>query len=193
MIAICHAASAQKLPGSIRGYKVHQVKANVISNGAGSKDASSDISIELMTPSLVDVTLSGAVLEVDAEFTAAHSGKVDLITFHDFKANGIPFEIDDVSTPFKFKKNKTVSMPGPARVTVSLTSIPRAIYKQISQDPADINVTGRAFVFGRFKRFGMTFKRVIPITVDITIKNPLHSPDTPPTPGEPPKPDVTPT
>ena len=137
-------------------------------------------------PGVIAVVLGGSY----ARGTARPESDLDVAMYY---AEQRPFEIDDIATPFKFKKNKTASMPGPARVTVSLTSIPRAIYKQISADPADINVTGRAFVFGRFKRFGMTFKRVIPINVDIKIKNPLHTPDTPPTPADPPKTDVTPT
>ena len=153
----------------------------MVSIGDTPAETPSDIAIKLLTPSVIDITLSGAVLEVNAEFTASRNGKVDMITFDDFKANGIPFEIAEAATPFSFKKNKTATLPTPARVTVSLTSIPRAVYKQISEDPAEINVTGRAFVFGRFKKFGMTFKRVIPITVDIKIKNPLHTPD--PTPA----------
>jgi hypothetical protein len=174
-ITLFYSAHAQKLPDSIRGYKVHQVKASVIGPASPKgQSADADISINLRAPDAVEITLSGAVFEVDAEFIAGRSGKVDMITFHDFKAGGIPFKIDDITAPFSFKKNKAAVIPGPARVSVSLTDIPRAVYKQVSDDPAEISVTGTAFVVGRFKKFGMTFKRVIPIHIDIKIKNPLH-------------------
>lgn len=175
-LALAQTGYAQKLPSSIRGYKVHHAKASVISTDAAvGSDSRSDIAINLKPPSVVEMSLSGAVFEVDADFTASHSGKVDLITFHDFKANDIPFEIEDAATPFSFKKNTASAIPSPARVSVSLATIPRAVYRQISENPADLKITGRAFVFGRFKKFGMTFKRVVPITVDIKIKNPLHT------------------
>jgi hypothetical protein len=174
-LAFSQTATGQELPNSIRGYKVHHAGASVVSiDTTNGDDVRSDISITLKTPEVIEITLSGAVFEVDAEFTASRSGKVDLITFHDFQVNGIPFEIDDVATPFSFKKNKVATIPKPARVSVSLTSVPRAIYQQISDNPSDLTVTGTAFVFGKFKKFGMTFNRVVPITIDLTIKNPLH-------------------
>ena len=177
VLTVSQAALGQKLPNSIRGYKVHHAKAIISSIDAdAATDPKSDLAIKLKPPSVVEITFSGAVFEVDAEFTAGHNGKVDMITFHDFEANGIPFKIEDSVTPFSFKKNRTAAMPHPARVSVSLTSIPRAVYKQISDNPSDLKVTGRAFIFGRFKKFGMTFKRVVPITIDIKIKNPLHTP-----------------
>lgn len=36
-------------------------------------------------------------------------------------------------------------------------------------------VTGRVFVFGRFKKFGFDFKRVVPVEINLKIKNPLNS------------------
>ena len=35
-------------------------------------------------------------------------------------------------------------------------------------------VTGRVFVFGKFRRYGLYHKRVVPIDLNLTIKNPLH-------------------
>ena len=35
------------------------------------------------------------------------------------------------------------------------------------------SVTGTVFVFGKFKKYGINFKRVVPIKIDLTIANPL--------------------
>jgi hypothetical protein len=36
-------------------------------------------------------------------------------------------------------------------------------------------VTGRVYVFGRFKKFLFSFKRVVPVELSLTLPNPLKS------------------
>ncbi len=64
-------------------------------------------------------------------------------------------------------------MPAPATVFLPTSNILNAAWKEITASKSDWNVTGRVFVFGKFKKFGFTFKRVIPVDVRLTIKNPL--------------------
>ena len=40
---------------------------------------------------------------------------------------------------------------------------------------AEWTVSGRVFVFGRFRRFGIYHKRVVPVDFQIKIKNPLSA------------------
>ena len=42
--------------------------------------------------------------------------------------------------------------------------------------PKDVwPVTGRVYVFGHFKKFLFKFKRVVPVELNISFKNPLRS------------------
>jgi hypothetical protein len=176
VLTVLPPAYAQNLPDKIRGYKVHSARAIVVTSKDDSRVDAADVSVKVGEPRLAEMTLSGAVFDVDVEFRANNSGKVDLITFHDFEANKLAFMIDEMPQSFSFKKNRSVTLRLVARVSISLTSIPRAAYMQIVESPEDLTVTGTAFVFGRFKKFGMTFKRVVPVKVDIKIKNPLYRP-----------------
>jgi hypothetical protein len=46
---------------------------------------------------------------------------------------------------------------------------------ELINSPNELVVTGTAFVFGKFKKFGFTFKRVVPVKIDLKFKNPLRS------------------
>ena len=128
-------------------------------------------------PELVDIGLSAATIEVGAEITAGEqAGRVDFLTFQDFRIGGIPVEIDEYEHPFLFKKNQIVTIPKPIRVSFSMFSVPKAVYKELTDRPNELDVTGTVFVFGRFKKMGFEFKRVIPVRIDIKIKNPLRQP-----------------
>jgi len=52
--------------------------------------------------------------------------------------------------------------------------LPRAAYSEIVEHKSELSVTGTAFVFGKFKKMGFSFKRVVPIKIDIKVKNPLR-------------------
>ena len=67
-------------------------------------------------------------------------------------------------------------LPTPAKITINIANIAKAAYKELVDSKKDWIVTGTVFVFGKFKKFGFNFKRVVPIKIGLTIKNPLNSP-----------------
>lgn len=95
--------------------------------------------------------------------------------FKDVTANGIPLEIDEYQHPFRLKKGETVKLPLPVRGSVSSINIAKAAYAESTNARDQWQIKGIVFVFGRFKKLGMTFKRVIPIPINLVIANPLRT------------------
>lgn len=157
---------AQKWPPKIRGYKVHDAKI----------DLSRDASLKLADWRVAELGLTGAVIEVGAEMMSKkQTGQIEFVTFSDFRVNGIPVEIEEYKNPFTLKKGQWFALPKPARVYVRTASIPRAAYRELTEGRGEMAVVGTVFVFGKFKRFGFSFKRVVPINIEMTIANPLAS------------------
>jgi hypothetical protein len=164
LLTLASFSYAQTLPSSIRGYKVRQTKVPVTP------------SVKVGEPHIVDIGLTAITLDATAEIgDLDQDGRVDLLTFKDVIVNGIPLAIDDYEHPFDLKKGTTVTLPAPVRGTVSTASVAKAAYDEATPSKADWQVTGTVFVFGRFKKMGFTFKRVVPVPITLTIPNPLKS------------------
>ena len=162
-------ALSQDLPDKIRGYKVYRDK---ISLNSVSSDA--DASVRIGDPKLADVSLTGITLSLPAEFTAKYqSGKVEMITFHDLRVNGVKVEPEAYDKKFEFKKAETVVIPHPVRVFIPISGVVSTAWQEMTGSKTQWKVTGRVFVFGKFRRYGLYHKRVVPIDIDLTIKNPL--------------------
>ena len=142
--ALSYGASAQDLPGKIRGYKVHEVSANA----AGP-------AIRLSKPVLkLDGLLSIAV-EAGGEFTSPeHGGRVDFLSFHDIRVNGVAVDVEEYRHAFEFKKGTSVLLAAPIRGRIGLTGAAETAFRELTETRSDWRVTGTAFVFGKFKRFG---------------------------------------
>ena len=159
---------AQQLPDKIRGYKVYRDAVSVNSTA-------SDASIHIGEPAIVDVALNGITLELPVEFTtSAQSGKVEMVSFHDLKVNGINVEPEEYSHEFEFRKGEKVIIPKPVRILVPASGLVKAAWQELTEKRSEWVVTGRVFVFGRFRRYGFYHKRVVPIDFNFTFKNPLH-------------------
>jgi hypothetical protein len=170
------AISAQELPSEIRGYKVHREKI-IVTNASGSFDAieKRKASVVVGQPDIVDVSLTGITLSVPAVLNAVgQSGEVHFMSFHDFRVNEIGVDIEDYKERFSFKKNEKIALPKPATIFLPTGRILTAAWEEISNSKKEWTVTGRIFVFGKFKKFGFVFKRVVPVDIGLTIKNPLQ-------------------
>ena len=175
VLMLFSSALAQKLPDKIRDYKVHNVKVAVKDqSGKTTTKDKTDVLVKLGEPNMSFNGLFSIAIDVGAEFTAMRqSGKVDFVRFRDFTVNGVAVEVEDYSSAFSFKKNTPVSLPKPVRSTISIVGIAKGAYKEMVESKKEWAVTGTVFVFGRFDRFGFSFKRVVPIKIDMKIKNPL--------------------
>ena len=166
---------SQEMPGKIRGYKVYAAKISV-SAARPSETPEADASVKIGDPELVEAGLTGITFELPANILAAkQSGKIDFFTFHDVKVNGIAVEVEEYRHPFSFRKGEPVSLPKPARISLPITGMVQAAWQEMRDSKGDWTVTGRVFVFGRFRKFGMYHKRVVPVDFEVKIKNPLRN------------------
>ncbi|HLM03327.1 MAG TPA: hypothetical protein VK400_19905, partial [Pyrinomonadaceae bacterium] len=167
---------AQDLPDEIRGYKVHKAKISV-QTGASRNSAGEDfrVIVDFDAPQLVGITPLGATFQVSGEMTVFdQSGKIDFLTFRDFRVNGLKVEIEEYREPFEIEKNKPARLKKPIKIFVSATQSIKGGLKEIFRSETEWQVTGRAFVFGKFKKMGFKFKRVVPVDVNLKIVNPLR-------------------
>jgi hypothetical protein len=168
---------AQDLPGEIRGYKVHKAKVSVRAESGGENNQKEDlrVAVKFDKPELVKITPLGATFEVSGEMTVSdQSGKVDFLTFRDFRVNGLKVEIEEYDEPFEIRKNEPARLKKPVRIFVSATQSIKGGLKEIFRSEKEWQVTGRVFVFGKFRKLGFKFKRVVPVDVNLKIINPLR-------------------
>lgn len=176
VLMLVQSAFAQTLPSKIRGYKVYDAKVVVTNKtDAGYAEPGADAAVKLTNFNLAGMGLSGVIVEVGADILSDNkSGDVEFMTFHDFRVNGVAIDVEEYKTPFSFKKTELVSLPKPARITIKPTSLAKGAAKELTDPKKDWIVTGTVYVFGKFKKFGFSFKRVVPVKIDIKIKNLLQ-------------------
>ena len=173
------AAQAQDLPDEIRGYKVHNTKitvTNKIDLTERDDRNKSEAYARLTEPELIDTSLTGLTFEISAEIEPLeYKGKIDFLTFKDFKVNGLAVEIDEYTNSFEFKKNQTIRMPKPVKIFLGTGQALKGALGELRDSKEEWTVTGTVFVFGRFNKWGFNFKRVVPVPVNVKIKNPIKT------------------
>ena len=179
---ICHLfltnlTFAQDLPEEIRGYKVHRAKTSV-KNQTEKTDAKdkSEVCVKVGEPELIDVSLSGITFELSAEINSLEqSGTINFLTFHDFRFNGLKVEVEEYKESFEIEKNQPVTLPKPIKIFLNTGQVLRGALSELKQSKEEWTVTGRVFAFGQFKKSFLKFKRVVPIEINLKIKNPLKN------------------
>lgn len=176
VLAFVHGCLAQDLPSKIRGYKVHTTDISVRhSDDKMPANGNREAVVAIGVPDVADYGLKGITLSVTGEIASMdQSGRIDFITFHDFKVNGIKVEIEEYHHAFTFKKGEPTRLPKPVRVFVGTLNLARAALNELLDRKKKWTVTGNVLAFGKYKKFGMHFKRVIPVRVDLAIPNPLN-------------------
>lgn len=165
----------QQLPKSIRGYKVHQERVSITETSHNTADPADAPVVSVGEPLLTDLSLSGVSIGLPMSFRSPdQGGNVDFLSFHDFAINGISVSIEEYRHPFVFKKNELVELPEPVMIFISSGRIIQASWNELRDSRSEWLVTGRVFIFGKFKRFGFQFKRAIPVDISIRTKNPFY-------------------
>lgn len=172
--------SAQDLPDKIRGYKVHKakvaVKAEKQKSDNSNKSSENEAFVNIGEPEILDISLTGITFELAAELSSIEqSGTVDFLTFHDFRVNGLKVEVEEYKESFDFKKTSPVILPKPFKIFLGTGQALSGALKEIKDSKEEWRVTGRVFVFGHFKKSFLKFKRVVPVNIDILIKNPVKN------------------
>ena len=177
------AASERTYPKEIRGYKVARAKVE-IKKPKDSQSADADVRpasgsdadalVQIGEPQVVSITPLGITFEVPVTVAAVkQDGRVDFLTFEDMVVNGMRVSVEDYMHPFDLPNNRPTPLPVPVRVYLST---PRALLGALgewSESKEAWPVTGRVYVFGRFKKFLFKFKRVVPIELNLSLPNPL--------------------
>ena len=168
---------SQDLPEKLRGYKVfqHPIAISSVAHPV-SADAEGRPAFQLESVDLADVSLTGFSFDLRIAVRCPdQSARVEFLTFHDFRVNGMPVEIGDYSHAFVIKKGELKALPLSIRAFVKSQRMLEAAWTELARPAGDWVITGRVFVFGSFRKYGFWFKRAIPVDIALTVKDPLAS------------------
>jgi hypothetical protein len=169
----CLQGFAQKFPDRIRGYKVYDKPVSHESKGPATDPAAN---VELGQPEIVVISAAGVTFEVNVEVKPlGQKGKVDFLSFHDFQVNGLPIAIEEYKIPFLIHADRPTILPEPTRFTMPAAGIVRTAWNELRDSKDEWTIKGRVLVFGRFRKMGFSFKRVVPVDVEFKIRNPLKA------------------
>ncbi len=105
VLGLAVTAASQELPTEIRGYKVHTPG----TSASNDPNAGHGAFVRLDKPAIKLDGLLSVGVEAGGEFTSLEqSGRVEFLSFHDIRVNGIAVEIDEYQHKFKFKKGEPV-------------------------------------------------------------------------------------
>jgi hypothetical protein len=185
-------------PKEIRGYKVERTvveikkpegksqksdKENTQNQSPGAdqtesadnSDGAVDELIRLGKPQLVRATPLGITLEVPIVVSPVkQSGKVDFLVFEDMTINGTSVNVDEYRHAFGLPNKEALTLSDPLHIYIYLPSALLAALGDWSDTKETWPVTGRVYVFGKFKKGLFSFKRVVPVELNLTMRNPLR-------------------
>ena len=184
-------------PKQIRGYKVERTvveikkpetkskktgndKSQPPNDGAdqseSTTDSDSDVDqlIQLGTPRLARVTPLGITFDIPIVVSAVkQSGHVEFLVFEDMIVNGTSVNIDEYHRAFDLPNKQPLTLREPLRIYIYLPSALLAALGDWSDSKEAWPVRGRVYVFGKFKKGPFSFKRVVPVELNLSIRNPL--------------------
>jgi len=174
------AAQTRTYPDKIRGYKVERTVVELKkpekssqSDGTNS-DPEVDSLITLGDPKVAHATPLGITFEVPIVVAPVkQSGHVDFLVFEDMNVNGRTVDIDEYQHTFDLPNKAPATLTSPLRVYIYLPSALIAAIGEWTESKETWPVTGRVYVFGKFKKGIFTFKRVVPVELNLTMRNPL--------------------
>jgi hypothetical protein len=137
--------------------------------------ASVDQLITFGTPSLARVTPLGITLNMPVVVAPIkQSGHVDFLLFEDMTVNEHSIEIDEYHRGFDLPTRKPLTLREPLRFFISLSNAALAAIGEEINSKETWPVTGRVYVCGKYKKFVFSFKRCIPVELNLTMSNPLR-------------------
>jgi hypothetical protein len=170
---------ARTYPKEIHGYKVELARVELrkqdskADNAADETDAEGAL-IQLGEPKVTSLSPLGIGLEVPVTVAAVkQGGRVDFLTFEEMTVNGTTVTVNEYNHSFDLPTREPVTLPAPVSIYIST---PRALLGALGEwnQPKDVwPVTGRVYVFGHFKKFLFKFKRVVPVELNLSFRNPL--------------------
>ena len=138
-------------------------------------DAQVDQLITFGSPSIARVTPLGITFNVPVVVAPIkQSGKVDFLLFEDMMVNEHSIEIDEYQRAFDLPTKKPLTLKEPLRFFIYTPVAALAAVGEWSNSTATWPVTGRVYVCGKYKKFLFSFKRCVPVELNLTMRNPLR-------------------
>lgn len=194
LMSISAPAQNRSYPDQIRGYKVERTAVEIdrtkSNASAGNKrrdanqtdgaDPDVDQLIQFGQPEVARVTPLGITFDVPVVVApVTQKGHVDFLVFEDMVINGHSVEIADYYHSFDLPNKQSLTLRDPLRIYIYLPSAVLAAIGEWTDAKETWPVTGRVYVFGKFKKkflgISTSFKRVVPVELDLTMRNPLRS------------------
>jgi hypothetical protein len=189
-------SQSRTYPKEIRGYKVERTVVEVKkperkiqksgngptqSDGVDQNDSATnpaadvDELIRFGQPRLTRVTPLGITFEVPIVVSPVkQSGHVNFLVFEDMVVNGTSVDIAEYHHTFDLPNKDPLTLREPLHFYIYLPSALLAALGDWSDTKETWPVTGRVYVFGKFKKSVFSFKRVVPVELDLTMRNPLR-------------------
>jgi len=183
-------------PDKIRGYKVERTVVEVkkpkpkpapsnstqATDGQSAEivdDGSVDQLIQFGQPTVARITPLGITFDIPIVVApVTQKGKVHFLVFEDMVINGRSVDINEYNHSFELPNKDPLTLPDPLRVQIYLSSVLLAAIGEWTNSKDTWPITGRVYVFGKFKKsilgISSSFKRVVPVELNLTMRNPLR-------------------
>jgi hypothetical protein len=149
---------------------------NGVADGESAANAGVDDLIQFGQPRLAGVTPLGISLEVPIVVAPVEkSGQVDFLMFEDMVVNGTSVQIEEYHHSFDLPNREPLTLGDPLRFYIYLPSAVLAAVGEWGNSKETWPVTGRVYVFGKFKKGPFSGKRCVPVELNLTMRNPMRS------------------
>ena len=181
-------AQTRSYPKEIRGYKVERTAIEIKKPDSRNRNSNNDVQtgaqeasesdvdalIQFGQPQLARVTPLGITLEIPIVVApVTQKGHVDFLMFEDMSVNGTSVQIDEYHRAFDLPNKQPATLREPLSFYIYLPSAVLAAIGEWNESKETWPVTGRVYVFGKFKKGLFSFKRVVPVELNVTMRNPL--------------------
>jgi hypothetical protein len=148
---------------------------NQTSTPSSNTGSAVDQLITFGSPSIARVTPLGITFNVPVVVAPIkQSGKVDFLLFEEMRVNNHSIEIDEYNRAFDLPTKKPLTLNEPLRFFIYSPIAALAAVGEWSNSSETWPVTGRVYVCGKYKKFLLSFKRCVPVELNLTMRNPLR-------------------
>ncbi len=177
LLAYTSSYAQEGLPNKIRGYSLHRSDISVVllTHGELRPAENRGVLVTIDKPTFSGIGLTGATISVTGSVEAFdQDGDIDFVMFRDFTVNGVPVQIAEYTDKLRLRKGQPFRISRPVMIKANPLALARALASNGARSGDKWRVSGTALIFGRFKKFGFSFKRVIPVKVSVMIADPFQ-------------------
>lgn len=184
--AVAVRAQSPTYPKEIRGYKVERAAVEMKTSTDKSREpgpendsqsTANDVDqlITFSTPELARVTPLGITFDVPVVVAPVkQNGHVHFLLFEDMTVNGHSVEINEYTHAFDLPNKQSLTLRDPLRFYIYSPTAVLAAADEWSNSKETWPVTGRVYVCGKFKKSIFSFKRCVPVELNLKMRNPLR-------------------